>query len=419
MTLAGNGTAVIVGAGAAGLMAAGEAAAKGRKVIVIEKNSKPGRKLMITGKGRCNLTNDIDMEGLIANIPGNGNFLYSSFSNFSNYDIMDFFEKRGVSLKVERGGRVFPQSDRAVDIVRALYGYAREKGAEFMFLTEAARIGVGSSEGTAVVKYIEISTGEKIVCESVLIATGGCSYPQTGSTGDGYRMAKLCGHTITEIRPSLVPFNVMEKWIPRLQGLSLKNVAVSLREGRGGKIYDDFGEMLFTDFGVSGPVILSAGAHLNRSEAESGKVVLHIDLKPALTHEKLYERITRDFLENSRKMFRNSLGALLPLKMIPVIIDLSGIGPEKTVNQISKEEKNRLTMLLKDLKLTITGMRPVDEAIITSGGVKVSEINPATMESKKVKGLYFAGEVIDVDGYTGGFNLTIAFSTGYTAGCNI
>ncbi len=389
MTLAGHGTAVIIGAGAAGLMAAGEAAAKGRKVIVVEKNSKPGCKLMITGKGRCNLTNNTDMEGLIANIPGNGNFLYSAFSNFSNYDIMDFFEKRGVSLKVERGGRVFPQSDRAADIVRALYGYARENGAEFRFSAQAAMIGVEScsamsgsatsGEGTAVVKYVEITAGEKLVCESVLIATGGCSYPQTGSTGDGYRMAKLCGHTITEIKPSLVPLNVMEKWIPRLQGLSLKNVAVSLQDGSGGKIYDDFGEMLFTDFGVSGPVILSAGAHLARSEAESGKVLLHIDLKPALTHEKLYERITRDFLENSRKMFRNSLGALLPTKIIPVIIDLSGIGPDKAVNQINKEEKNRLTMLLKDLKLTIAGMRPVAEAIVTAVGVKVSEINPATM----------------------------------------
>ncbi len=401
---------VIIGAGPAGLIAAGKAAEKGCDVVLVEKNERVGKKLLISGKGRCNITNDTDIEGLIENTPGNGNFLYSSFYTFSNNDLLDFLKSNGLETKVERGGRVFPISDRSQDVVEALLRYTRDTGVKLMLKTRV--IDIKTSNGS--VCGVTVSGGQELECDSVIIATGGVSYPGTGSTGDGYAIAEKSGHTIIPVKPSLVPLVVSDEWVKELQGLSLKNVEITIINKKGKKVYSDFGEMLFTHFGVSGPVILSSSRHIMDYGYKDVKLV--IDLKPALGEDKLDDRVQRDFEKYSRKQFKNSLDDLLPQKLIPVIIKLSGINPEKFVNQITKEERKVVVKVLKNLELNISGSRPVTEAIVTAGGVCTDEINPSTMESKLIKGLYFAGEVIDVDAYTGGFNLTIAFSTGYVAG---
>lgn len=404
--------AVIIGAGAAGLLAAGRAAERGIDVLLLEKNDRAGKKLRITGKGRCNITNDTDIEGLIQNIPGNGNFLYSSFYTFSNRDLMDFLRQEGLEIKTERGGRVFPVSDNAKDVVDLLVNYVRRHGVEIRYNCTVESI--ETDDGA--VRGVRLKNGGFIEADSVILATGGASYPATGSTGDGYRMAKQAGHTVTELMPSLVPLLAEEKWAGELQGLSLKNISITLFDKKNKRIYEDFGEMLFTHFGVSGPVILSASRHIMKYGYRD--VYLSIDLKPALSIETLDARVQRDFEKYSRKQFGNSLDDLLPKKLIPVIVKLSGIDEKKPVNQITRAERRKLVELLKGLTLKICGSRPISEAIVTAGGISTDEINPSTMESKLVKGLYFAGEIIDVDGYTGGFNLTIAFSTGYLAGSN-
>ncbi len=407
-----NNRVIVIGAGAAGLMAAAKAAERGREVLLLEKNDRVGWKLMISGKGRCNITNNTDIEGMIQNIPGNGNFLYSAFYNFSNEDLMNLLESEGLQLKVERGGRVFPVSDNARDVVDTMQRYAEGKGAKIWrnFAVEDILTENGA------VKGVKLKNGSILEAASVIVATGGASYPKTGSTGDGYVMAGKLGHTVTPLKPSLIPLLTAGKTAGELQGLSLRNISITIIDKKGRKVYGDFGEMLFTHFGVSGPVILSASRHILPYGYKDVKLV--IDLKPALDEETLDSRIRRDFEEFSRKQFKNSLDELLPQKMIPVIIELSGIPEDKPVNQITKEERHKIVELLKNFTLEITGSRPISEAIVTAGGVRTSEINPSTMESKLVKGLYFAGEIIDVDAYTGGFNLTIAFSTGCLAGMN-
>lgn len=403
---------IVAGAGAAGLMAAGTAAGRGMDVILLEKNDRVGKKLLISGKGRCNITNNTDIEGLIENTPGNGSFLYSSFYSFSNADIIEFFNKNGLDTKVERGDRVFPCSDRAKDVVDVLKNWALKNGAKLLLNTPIKEILIANNKVTGV----KTRDGRVFECDSLIIAMGGASYPGTGSTGDGYGMAQRHGHTIAELKPSLIPLVAEEAWVKELQGLSLKNVEVTFTNNKGKKIYNDFGEMLFTHFGVSGPVILSASRHL--LDYDYKNVKLGIDLKPALGEDVLDNRIQRDFGKNLRKQFKNSLDELLPQKLIPVIIKLSGIHEDKQVNQITREERKSLVKLLKNLEISITAARPIEEAIVTAGGVSTDEINPSTMESKLVKGLFFAGEIIDVDAYTGGFNLTIAFSTGHLAGMN-
>ena len=401
---------VIIGGGPAGLMAAGRAAERGLDVTLVEKNDRVGKKLLISGKGRCNITNSTDITGLIENTPGNGNFLYSSFYTFSNSDLIDFLNSRGLPTKTERGGRIFPESDRAVDVVNVLRTYVEKSGVRLLLKSQVSEILVQNSSVTGV----KLKNGDVLNAESVVIATGGASYPGTGSTGDGYQLAGDLGHTIIDLKPSLVPLNAAEDWVKELQGLSLKNISVEFVHNSGRKLYSDFGEMIFTHFGVSGPVILSGSRHILKYDYRNVK--LHIDLKPALDEEKLDDRVQRDFEKYSRKQFKNSLDELLPQKLIPVVIMISGIFPDKAVNQITKDERRSLVRLLKRLELSITGARPIAEAIVTAGGVSTGEINPSTMESKLVKGLFLAGEVIDVDAYTGGFNLTIAFSTGYVAG---
>ena len=403
---------IIIGAGAAGLIAAGKAAERGREVLLVEKNDRVGKKLLISGKGRCNITNNTDIEGLIQNIPGNGNFLYSSFYTFSNLDLIELLEKEGLETKVERGGRVFPVSDQARDVVQVLQRFAEKRGAALRLQTPVERIEAENGKVTGV----RLKNGSLLEADSVILATGGASYPGTGSTGDGYRMAQQLGHTVTPLQPSLVPLLTAEKWVPELQGLSLRNISVTFTDMKGRKLYNDFGEMLFTHFGVSGPVILSGSRHILRYRYRDVKLI--IDLKPALDEETLDARLQRDFEKFSRKQYKNSLDELLPQKLIPVIIRLSQIPEDKPVNQITKAERRSLIKLLKEFTLEIAGSRPLSEAIVTAGGIVTDEINPSTMESKLVRGLYFAGEVIDVDAYTGGFNLTIAFSTGYTAGMN-
>ncbi|NLM73598.1 MAG: NAD(P)/FAD-dependent oxidoreductase [Clostridiaceae bacterium] len=400
----------IVGAGAAGLMAAGRAASLGKTVIVFEKNSRAGKKILITGKGRCNVTNNCSMEDLMANIPGNGKFLYSSLNKFNNIDVMDFFENYNVPLRTERGNRVFPESDRSNDIAKALIRYAEGNGAKFIYRSPVKEILVDNG----CVSGVKLENNDVYELSSVILATGGMSYQITGSTGDGYRMAQQLGHTLIPPKPSLVPLETREKWVADAQGLALKNVGLTVYDNKGTKVYHDQGEMLFTHFGVSGPMILSASRHI--LDCEYAGSVLVIDLKPALSEEALDLRVQRDFAKYARKQFSNSLGDLLPKSLIPVIIELSGIDREKPVHQITKAERAKLVSLLKSLKLTVSKARPIDEAIVTAGGISTKEINPSTMESKLIKGLYFAGEIIDVDGYTGGFNLTIAFSTGFTAG---
>lgn len=381
-------------------------------ITVIEKNERPARKLMITGKGRCNVTNNCDIDTLIANVPKNGKFLFSAFSGFSSFDTMQLFESLGVPLKTERGNRVFPVSDRAVDIVDALVRAVKKSGVNILH-SVAKKILTEDGAVTGVL----LEKGEIISADSVILATGGMSYPLTGSTGDGYKMAAEHSHTVTELKPSLVPLTVHEGFCSRLAGLSLKNVTLSVfEEGKKKPIFSELGEMLFTHFGISGPLTLSASAHMRKM----GKAAYtaYIDLKPALSPEQLDSRILRDFEGEKNKDFANSLDKLLPKSIIPVIIALSGIEPSLKVNQISREMRAALIKAIKTMPLHITGFRPIEEAIITGGGISVKEINPSTMESKLVKGLYFAGEIIDADAYTGGFNLQIAFSTGFAAGKN-
>ena len=405
---------LIIGGGAAGLMAAGTVSMTGKSVTVLERNDRPARKVMITGKGRCNVTNNCtELDELIENVPQNGRFLYSAFSNFMPSDTMELFEDMGVPLKTERGGRVFPVSDKAVDIVDALVSFATDDGAQIV-KGRAKELIIENGTVKGAVTY----DGEKIFAEKVLIATGGKSYPATGSTGDGYELAKQAGHTVTELKPSLVSLVCHEGFCTDLQGLALKNVSMSVIDSVTNKeIYKDFGEMLFTHFGVSGPMILSAGAHMRNMQR--GRYKIYVDMKPGLSYEQLDARILRDFSENNNKNFINSLGGLLPRKMIPVAVKLSGIKPTEKVNQITKEQRRKFAEVLKKFKITVNDFSPIEEAIVTSGGVKVSEIDPKTMESKIVKNLYFAGEVIDVNAYTGGFNLQIAFSTGRLAGENM
>ncbi|NLY91600.1 MAG: NAD(P)/FAD-dependent oxidoreductase [Firmicutes bacterium] len=398
---------VVIGGGPAGMMAAGTAARRGRSVTLVEKNRRLGRKLLITGKGRCNLTNIADLDELIANIPVNGKFLYHAFHRFGNRDLIAFFEEWGLPTKVERGGRVFPVSDRSADVVAALERFLAHYHVEVM-QGEVTAILVTEGQVTGV----KLKNGEFIPARQVILATGGRSYPLTGSTGDGYRFAAALGHRITPLKPALVPLESPTAWIREVQGLTLKNVAIKIWSKEGKQIYSDFGEMLFTHFGVSGPIILSASVHL-----EEGRLYrLVIDLKPALTPEQLDLRLQRDFAKYIRKVFHNALGDLLPRALIPVVVKLVGIPPEKPVNQITKAERQRMVAVVKGLEVEINGLRPLAEANVPAGGVTVKEINPATMESKLVKGLFSAGEVSDVNAYTGGYNLQIAFSTGYLAG---
>lgn len=406
---------VIVGGGAAGLLAAYSAALKYGKsaaITVIEKNERPARKLMITGKGRCNVTNNCGVDTLIANVPKNGKFLFSAFSGFDSGDTMRLFESLGVPLKTERGNRVFPVSDKALDIVDALVGAVKKSGIK---LVRGAAVKIIVSDGAVI--GVKTEDGEIHPADSVILATGGMSYPLTGSTGDGYKMARELSHTVTELKPSLVPLTVHEGFCSRLAGLTLKNVTLSVfEEGKKKPVFSELGEMLFTHFGISGPLTLSASAHMRKM----GKAAYtaYIDLKPALSEDQLDSRILRDFEGEKNKDFANSLDKLLPKSIIPVIIALSGIEPTLKVNQITREMRAALCKVIKALPLHITGFRPIEEAIITGGGISVKEINPSTMESKLVKGLYFAGEIIDADAYTGGFNLQIAFSTGFAAGKN-
>lgn len=404
---------VIIGAGAAGMMAAIAAAEHADEVCVLEKNERLGKKLYITGKGRCNLTNACDTEDLFENILTNRKFLYSAIYSFDNKMVCDFFEGEGIRLKTERGGRVFPLSDHSYDIIDALSGAMKSKNVEIKLNTTVTGICVKDGTVTGV-----MTKTEKISCDKVIVATGGLSYPSTGSTGDGMFFAKELGHSIKECRPSLCPFNCEEKWVKDLSGLALKNVGIRI-ELSGRKQYEDFGEMLFTHFGVSGPVILTASASKPGDEISAHPLSLYIDLKPALSEDELDARILRDFEEEKNKNFNNSLNKLLPKSLISVIIDKSGIDPYKKVNEITKEERRNLTLAIKNLKLTLTSLRDYNEAIITKGGVNVKEINPQTMESKLVSGLYFAGEVLDLDAKTGGFNLQIAWSTGHLAGMSL
>lgn len=402
---------IIVGAGAAGLMAAVSACENGADTVLIERNERVGRKIMITGKGRCNVTNNCTLvNDLIANVPTNGRFLYSAFTRFMPIDTMEFFENEGVELKVERGNRVFPISDKASDIVDALNSATQRLGVQRIHDRVTRLI----CENGAV-SGVELESGEQIFGDKVIICTGGKSYSATGSSGDGYILAQSVGHTVIEPKPSLVPLVAHEGWCSEAQGLSLRNVEITVYDSENYKeVYREFGEMLFTHFGVSGPLILSASTHMR--DLGKKKYEIYIDLKPALTFEQLDKRVQSDFLEFANKNFINSLGKLLPQKLIPVIAKLSGIKPTTKTNQITKEMRHKLVNLLKGLKVTAIDFRPIDEAIVTSGGVKVNEIDPKTMKSKLVNGLYFAGELIDVDAYTGGFNLQIAFSTGHLAG---
>ena len=459
---------IIIGGGPAGMLAAISSARNGNKVTILEKMDMLGKKILVTGKGRCNITSSLPIDDFIKNIPGNGMFMYSSFSNFDNQDILNILKNEGVETKIERGNRIFPVSDKADDVRKALIRVVKKLGVNIILNAKVKEILMKEEEdfilkekeqkdislkkecdevknkkmdgdnntknniidkiGKKVYGVRAIINGkeETILADKVILATGGKSYPGTGSTGDGYELAQNVGHSITKIRPSLVPLTVKDnislKLCQKMQGLSLRNVSIKFIDTNKNKvIYEDFGEMLFTHFGVSGPVILSASAHLLRYKKidellKAGKIILSIALKPALSKEKLDERVLRDFKEEKNKEFKNSLDKQLPKKMIDVVIQLSEINPEKRVNEITKSERENLVKVLKGLEIEISGFRPIEEAIITSGGINIKEINPKTMESKLVHGLFFAGEIIDVDAYTGGFNLQIAYSTGYTAG---
>ena len=405
---------IVIGGGPAGMMAAYAAAESGHAVTLLEQNEKLGKKLFITGKGRCNLTNASDMEQLFANVVSNRKFLYSAFYSYDNEQVISFFESHGMPTKTERGNRVFPVSDHSSDVIAALSTALRGQHVEVLLHTKVKRLLLEKRDEEKRVTGVELADHTKMHADAVIVATGGISYPSTGATGDGYRMAEESGHKMVSPTPALVPMEMKEPWVRDLQGLSLRNVRMSVTRGKK-KLYEDFGEMLFTHFGVSGPMILSASASIKQSLIKQ-PLDMYIDLKPALTQEALDKRILREFEEAKNKQFKNSINKLLPAKMIPVIIELSGIDPDKKVNEISKEERNRLLMLFKKLHVTLNGPRGYNEAIITKGGIKVKEINPSTMESKLVNGLYFAGEVLDVDGDCGGFNLQWAWSSGHLAG---
>ena len=404
------------------MMAAIKAQQNGHQVILLEKMESLGRKLLITGKGRCNITSSLDMSEFIKNTPGNGRFLYSCYQKYTNQDIIQFLKEQGLKVKEERGNRIFPVTDKSQDVLKCFAKKLKELKVEIRYHTQVTEILVRREPNT--IKVIGVQTNHgKIEAEKVILATGGKSYPLTGSTGDGYSLVEKLGHSIVAIRPSLVPLESYDESIcQQLQGLSLRNVGIKLMDMQTDKeVYKDFGEMIFTHYGVSGPTILSSSAHLVRyqeikDKLKGHKICLVIDLKPALTPEKLSERIVRDFQEIPNKQFKNSLDKLLPQKMIPVMVEKSGIDANKPVNCVTKEERTKLVKLLKGFVVKIKGFRPIEEAIITSGGISTKEINPKTMQSKIVRGLYFAGEIIDVDSYTGGFNLQIAYSTGYTAG---
>lgn len=404
----------VIGGGAAGMMAAVSAAEEGRRVVLYEKNEKLGKKLFITGKGRCNVTNACGTEELFGGVVSNAKFLYSAFYGFDNRQVMQFFEDAGCPLKVERGNRVFPVSDHSSDVIKALKKRLDELQVTVCLNTTILKVLVEKTEEGVKVRGVRLASGKEERADAVIVATGGISYAATGSTGDGYRFAEQTGHSLTERRPSLVPLEAEESFCKDLMGLSLKNVEVALTY-KNKEFYQDFGEMLFTHFGVSGPLILSASSRYVQ-KAYGEKAALSIDLKPALSMEQLDKRLLREFEANKNKAFKNALGSLFPAKLIPVMITLSGIAADKRVNEITKEERKQFAALIKSLPLTITGCRGFDEAVITMGGVSVKDVNPSTMESKKVQGLFFAGEVLDLDAVTGGFNLQIAWSTGYLAG---
>lgn len=403
---------VIIGGGAAGIFAAIGAKKAGAQVKILEKNKRLGIKLLITGKGRCNLTNAGEVEDLIQNFPGNGNFLYSAFYTFSNQDLIRFLHKIGVQTKVERGGRVFPESEQAQKVVNALHDHLRQLQVEVLFSKKVDRIHVMQNQVEGV-----FSGGDYLPARAVIVCTGGLSYPKTGSSGDGYKWAESLGHTVKPLLPSLVPLEIKEKWVTELAGLGLKNVKAVAYNHRHEKIDEEFGEMLFTHFGVSGPIILTLSRKIVLEMFRSKKeTYLEINLKPALSSEALDNRLQRDLSKYANKQLKNGLTDLLPRSMIMPVIKVSALEENKFCHQLTKEERRRLADVLQHLPLTVTGARPIEEAIITAGGINVKELNPATMESRLIKGLYFAGEIIDVDAYTGGYNLQAAFSTGYTAG---
>lgn len=404
---------LVIGGGAAGMMAAVFAARGGREVHVFEKNEKLGKKLFITGKGRCNITNAGDMDTLFSSVVSNPKFLYSAFYGFTNEQTITFFEELGVPVKIERGNRVFPVSDHSSDVIGALSREMNRLGVEVHLHAEVEKI-LTDRENPELIRGIRLKNGKEVAGDAYIVATGGISYPSTGSTGDGLRFAEELGLKVTELFPALVPMEVKEWYAKELQGLSLRNVTAAIYDGKK-KLYEEFGEMLFTHYGVSGPIIISASSSVGKKLKEK-ELRLCIDLKPALTQEQLDQRILRDFEENRNKQFKNSVDRLFPAKLKPIMIELSGISPEKKVNEISKEDRIRFVKLIKEFPMTLTGLRSYKEAIITKGGVSVKEIDPGTMESKKIKGLYFIGEVLDLDALTGGFNLQIAWSTAAAAG---
>lgn len=406
---------IVVGGGAAGMFAAIAAAKNGHQVTLYEKNEKLGKKIFITGKGRCNITNAADMEELFDAVVTNSKFLYSSFYGYTNQNVIDFFEDAGVPVKIERGNRVFPISDHSSDVIRALEREMKKVGVKVCLNTEVKSVEAEKGKFNKVV--LKDTTTQ--TADACIVATGGLSYRSTGSTGDGFRFAENVGHKVTQCFPSLVPMETKEPWICELQGLSLRNVEAKILDGKK-ELYKDFGEMLFTHFGVSGPLIISASSYVGKKfmdkNGQKKELTLEIDLKPALAEEQLDQRVLRDFEENHNRQFKNAITKLFPTKLIPVMLELGGIDPEKKVNSIEKEERKQFVHLIKHFRMTLTGLRDYPEAIITKGGVNVKEIDPGTMESKLVKGLYFAGEVLDLDALTGGFNLQIAWSTGYAAG---
>jgi predicted Rossmann fold flavoprotein len=400
----------VIGGGPAGIIAAGAAAERGHDVLLFEKNEQLGKKLFITGKGRCNITNAAPIEEFFNNIVTNRNFLYSSLYTFDNNAIIDLLGRYGLSTKVERGNRVFPKSDKSSDVIKAFKRYLDQVGVDIRLNSEVSHIKYDGESFTVFIK-----NGGEFTFDRLVVTTGGKSYPATGSTGDGYLFAKSFGHTITELRPSLVPIELSDSWVKELMGLSLKNVSLTAYQGKK-EVHSEFGEMVFTHYGISGPIVLSMSNYVNDIRSD---LRLTLDLKPALDEEKLDARIIRDFNQFSNKQLKNALNDLLPQRLIPWVIEASGIYPDKVVHQITKEERESLVTALKNFPLHFKGFRPIEEGIVTSGGVNVKEINPSTMESKIIPGLFFAGEIIDVDALTGGYNLQIAYSTGYLAGINV
>ena len=401
---------IVIGGGPAGMIAAISAAECGARVSLLEKNEKLGKKLFITGKGRCNLTNAADIEEFFRAVISNPKFLYSAFYSFTNEQTIAFFESLGLKTKVERGGRVFPQSDHSSDVISALSRELSRRKADVLLHTEVKELIIEEGRAAGVL----LSSGKKLYADAVIVASGGISYPSTGSTGDGYRFAESCGHRVTELSPALVPMEVKEWYAKELMGLSLRNIQIRITEGKK-KLYEEFGEMLFTHYGVTGPVILSASSVVG-NRLKQKELTLHIDLKPALSEEQLDKRVLREFEANHNRQFKNAVDSLFPAKLKPVMVELSEIPEDKKVHEITKEERLRFVRLIKDFTMTLTNLRGYNEAIITKGGVSVKEVDPGTMESKKVSGLYFAGEVLDLDAVTGGYNLQIAWSTGYLAG---